>query len=411
MAMMPQAQPDAVGANHPLAFRMAAIAFLNQNIVIGCIWGSFSVLLASVETRLGVSRELSTLSVPVVNLATALCAPVVGTLATRVSLRMLMLVGALLSTAGFALLATTSSYPLYLVAFGLLLGPGMAIGVITPGTLVSRWYVVNRGRALGITSMPVIIALVPLLSSWALQSYGVAATYAMLGALSAVCLVANLFVIDQIPGVEAAAPTADTPAADGAMTMPQLLRSPRFWLVMLATIASVTGSVLITANMVPIASGWGLSATLAATLLTVQSLVGIAGTVFFGWVADRLGGVATLAILLFDAAILWALLLIGPGFVSAAVIVGLIGLHGAGAMPVLGLAITELFGRESYSRAFGLFNIVNLPFGVLCVPASALVYARTGSYAAVIMGQAAFLLFGALLAFFARRRGTTPRPT
>ena len=78
------------GSNHPLSLRMAAIAFLNQNITVACLWGSFSVLFGAVETRLGVGRELSTLAVPVVNLTTAACASIVGVLATRHSLRLLM---------------------------------------------------------------------------------------------------------------------------------------------------------------------------------------------------------------------------------------------------------------------------------------------------------------------------------
>jgi MFS family permease len=404
----PTGQTEAAGSNHPLAPRMAVIAFVNQNITVACIWGSFSVLLGAVETRLGVGRELSTLAVPVVNLATAALAPVAGVLATRHSLRSIMLLGAALSVAGFAVLALTASYPLYLVAFGLLLGPGMAAGVVLPATLVTRWYKVNRGRTLGIVCAPIVIALVPLASTWMLQSHGLAATYAFLATLSAVSLIANFFVIDRPPASDSAARAADTngahgPAAPGAMTMAMLLRSPLFWALMLAYIASITGSILITSQMVPLARSWGMSATLAATLISIQSFAGIGGTVLFGWVADRLGGALALAILVFDAALLWTLLLFQPAFPAAVVIVGLIGVHGAGAIPVLGVALSESFGRESFSRAYGLVNLVNLPFAVVSVPAAAMVFAHTGSYAGAIVGQVAFLALGSVLVLFARR--------
>ena len=404
----PTGQTEAAASNHPLAPRMAVIAFINQNITVACIWGSFSVLLGAVEARLGVGRELSTLAVPVVNLATAALAPVAGALATRRSLRSIMLLGAALSVAGFAVLAFTASYPLYLAAFGLLLGPGMAAGVVLPATLVTRWYKVNRGRTLGIVCAPIVIALVPLASTWMLQSHGLAATYATLAALSAVSLIANFFVIDRPPASDNAAPAADTngahgPAAPGAMTMAMLLRSPLFWALMLAYIASITGSILITSQMVPLARSWGMSATLAATLISIQSFAGIGGTVLFGWIADRLGGALALAILVFDAAVLWTLLLLQPAFPAAVVIVGLIGVHGAGAIPVLGVALSESFGRESFSRAYGLVNLVNLPFAVVSVPAAAMVYARTGSYAGAIVGQVAFLALGSVLVLFARR--------
>ncbi len=77
-------------------------------------------------------------------------------------------------------------------------------------------------------------------------------------------------------------------------------------------------------------------------------------------------------------------------------------MHGAGAIPVLSVALSEIFGRESFSRAYGLVNLVNLPFAVVSVPAAAMVYAHTGSYAGAIVGVAVFLALGGLLVLLAR---------
>ena len=405
--MLPAEHADSAESNHPLAARMAVIAFINQNITVGCIWGSFSVLLGAVETRLGVGRELSTLAVPAVNLSTAVLAPIAGALAVRYPLRSLLLLGAALSVAGFSVLAFTASYPLYLVAFGVLLGPGMAVGAVLPATLVTRWYRVNRGRALGIVCAPIVIALIPLVSTWMLQSHGLSAAYVMLGALSLVTLIANFFIVDHPPITDSTAKVTAANAAQGpaaaAVTMAGLLRSPLFWALTLAFVASVTSSIVITSQMVPVARSWGMSATQAATLISMQSFAGIAGTVLFGWIADRLGGALALAILVFNAAVLWALLLFQPTFAVALVIVGLIGIHGAGAIPVLSVALSEGFGRDSFSRAYGLVNLLNLPFAVISVPAAAMVYAHTGSYAGAILGQACFFILGSVLVLLARR--------
>ena len=111
-----------------------------------------------------------------------------------------------------------------------------------------------------------------------------------------------------------------------------------------------------------------------------------------------------LGVLVLVAALLWTLLLIHPNFAGIAVVVALIGVHGAAAVPVLGVALAEGFGRESFSRAYGLVNLLNLPFSVLCVPAAALVYSRTGSYAGAIIGQAGFLALTGLLLLATRRR-------
>jgi MFS family permease len=408
-----EVQTGVQASNPPLAFRMAVIAFLNQNIAVACIWGSFSVLLGAVELRLGVGRELSTLAVPIVNLATAVFAPITGALAAKYSLRLIMLSGSLLSLLGFLVLAFTASYPLYLLAYGLLLGPGMAAGAILPATLVTRWYGVGRGRVLGIVCAPVVIAIVPLVSTWVLLAHGLPSAYGVLAALATVSVIANLFIVDRPPSSDQAS-TADNRQGAGTVSMArdtgmaQLLRSPLLWVLTLGYISSITGSILITANMVPMARSWGFSATLAATLLAIQSFAGIGGTVLFGWVADRLGGKRALAILLIDAALLWLLLLLHPPFAPTAVIVGLIGVHGAGAIPVLGVALSEVFGRDSFSRAYGLVNLINLPFAVLSVPAAAVIFAHTGSYARVVLCQAAFLAVGCLLVLSVRTgRGST----
>jgi cyanate permease len=391
-------RPELALKNEPRALPMALIAFINQNVAIACTFGSFSVLLGAVESRLGVGRELSTLGVPILALASALLAPVAGALAARFSLRLVMLAGAVLSVAGFALLAVSSSFPLYLAAYGLLLGPGMAVGVVLPPTLVTRWYAVNSGRALGIVTAPIVITLMPLAATWALQSFGLPTTYGMLAGLSGVSLLANLFIVDRPPGSEGvgAAPGGEAAAA-GGRSMAKLLRSATFWSFAIAFAASGAGSIILTSHMAPMARSWGFSAGLAASLLSIMSFVGIAGNILFGWLADRIGGARALAFVVFDAAVLWALLLLHPPFVLTAVIIGLIGLHGSGAIPALSVALSEAFGREAFSGAFGLANLINLPFSVICVPAAALVYARTGSYFGAILGQAAFLILAGLL--------------
>ncbi len=111
-----------------------------------------------------------------------------------------------------------------------------------------------------------------------------------------------------------------------------------------------------------------------------------------------------LAIIVFDSAVLWMLLLLQPPFAVMAVLVGLIGLHGAGVLPVLGLVLSEAFGRENFSRAYGINNLLNLPFAVICVPAAGFVYTKTGSYAGAIIGQTIFFLIALVLALSARRR-------
>ena len=410
----------------PLAYRMMAIAFLNQNIAIACIWGSFSVLLLSVESRLGVGRQLSTLGAPAVNLSCAITAPFVGILAARYSLKLIMMTGSILGVAGFLLLALGHSIVLYLAAYGVLLGPAMAVSVILPATLVTRWFTTNAGRALGIMTTQLFVGFIPLTTNWIVHAYGLPATYIALAGLSAVGVIANLFVIDHPPGAvqpvdpvrtahganAPAAHGADAPTAHGANapadadtgTMGELLSQPALWGIALAFIACSAATIILLAHMVPLARSWGFPSRQAALLLSIQSLAGLAGTILCGWIADKLGGARTMAILTFDAVILWSLLLWHPSFAATAAIIGVWGLHSSGTVPVISLALSQTFGKASFSRAYGLVQLIALPFSVLCVPAASLVFTRTGSYSGAILGVVVFLAITCLLPLVAVKR-------
>ena len=75
--------------------------------------------------------------------------------------------------------------------------------------------------------------------------------------------------------------------------------------------------------------------------------------ILFGWVADRIGCVNALALIVLDGAVLCMLLLLQPPFPLLAILVGLIGIHGAGVLPVLGLVLSEAFGRDNFRRLQG----------------------------------------------------------
>ena len=401
--------PDADAAvheapNHPLARRMGVIAGISHNLVIGTIMGAFSIMLAPAEQRLGVSAEAAAAGIPLVLVGSSLLAPFVGVLIARFSLRLLMLLGALLGAAGFAMLALTHSYALYLAVYALLLGPAMILaGSIAPATLVTRWFVQNRGLALGLVHLPVVIAIMPWLVERGLRVFTPTAIYLGIAAAIALILVpASLLAIDHPPGGEGKAPvSAGKRTSDGSLSVAQLLSRPRFWALCLAAIASMASSVMLGSLLVPMGQSWGFTRAEAALLQSGMSLVGIAGSVLFGWVVDRLGGGRSLALIGFDCAVLWAVLLLHPPFAVTGVVIGLIGLHGAGAIPALGRGLSDAFGQASYSRGFGLNTLIGLPFIAISVVGSAKVFSLTQSYDGAIMAMAGFFVVAMLLGLYA----------
>jgi MFS family permease len=387
---------------------MGLIAGLSHNMIVGCMMGSFSVMLASVEARMHVTREMSSVAGSLVIFGSALIASGVGVVMARRSLRVLMVLAALLSLAGYLVLAFTNSYPLYIACYLLLFGPSMAIGgSVGPATLVTRWFQRNRGIALGLVHFNIVVAAIPVVSNWMLERHGASDTYLLMAALVGFGLLPfTLLIRDHPPGGDTQAAVAAAPhaAAEGSATVAWIVRQPRFWGLATAAAATITGTMVLTFNMIPITSSFGVDRDHGAVLQSIMSLSGMAGSIVFGWVADRIGGARGMALLVFDMAVLFALLLLDLPFPALAVVIGLLGLHGAGTIPNISRALADTFGSEGFSRAFGLSTSLTVPFTIIALQAVAATFTRTQTYAPALAGLAVFYLLVLPIALASGRR-------
>jgi MFS family permease len=407
MAIAPAAAADEGAPNHPSAVWMAVIASISFNLVIGCIIGSVSVLTRSVEERMHVSEAMAGLGGPLIIVGSALIAVVVGELAARFSLRLLMFIGAAMSVAGFLLLALTNSYPIYVAVCALLFGPSMSLsGSVGPATLVTRWFSRNRGLALGLVNLSIGNTVVPIVSHWLLEQYGARATYlAMAVAIGVILLPMTLLIRDWPPGANKQLGEREKPAAGaGGMTLGQLGKQAEFWVFAMAAAITISATMVLTFSMVQLGQSWGLSSGQGAILLTIMSFAGMAGSVLFGWVADRIGGARGLALLCVDYAIVFVVLLFKLPFALLAVVIAVAGLHGSGTIPNVSRALAASFGTESYSRAFGFSTALSVPVTVIAVVGMASIHTGTGSYVAGFIALAAVLIALALLTFAAHKR-------
>ena len=398
--------------NHPMAKWMGLIAGLSHNLVIGCLMGSFSVMLASVETRMGVSRAESSSVGGLVIFGSAIIGAFVGPVMGRYSLRPLMFLGALLIVAGFLILAFTTSYPLYIASYLLLFGPGMALsGSVGPATLVTRWFSSNRGLALGLVHLSLVIAVMPLLCTWILEHYDAQTTYLTLAALVGVILFpATLLIRDYPPGAGAQSEAKMKPVqtAPGSLTVAQILALPAFWAIAITAGLILASIMMLAFNMIQIAGSLGITGYDAALLQAIMAFSGMAGSILFGWVADRIGGGRGLALLALDSAVLLMFLQLDMPYAARAVVIGLLGLHGGGMIPNVSRALVHSLGLGSFSRAFGLKVALGVPFTLVGIWAMGASYDATGSYNTALTGIAVLILATIPLAFFAARRGLAP---
>jgi MFS family permease len=153
---------------------------------------------------------------------------------------------------------------------------------------------------------------------------------------------------------------------------------------------------------------WGYAQTSAAALASLMSLAGMAGSIIFGLVSDRIGGARTVALIAFDNLILWSLLLVDLPYAARAIVIGLMGMHGSGAVPAISKAMASAFGEASFSRAFGLVSAATLPLTIGGVFGFGVIFQMQSSYTTGMVSMIASFAIAIPLAILAGRRVPNP---
>jgi MFS family permease len=196
----------------------------------------------------------------------------------------------------------TASWQLVLLwGFAVGLGTGsMALSLVA--TVTGRWFVARRGLVSGILTaggatgqlvfLPVVAAVAETSGGWRAASLGTTAA-----ALAVVPLVAWLLRdrprdLGVVPYGGTAADDVDpvrTGAARAAVRgLVEGARHRPFWLLAAGFfICGLSTNGLVQPHFIPAAHDHGMPVTTAATLLAVVGVFDIAGTVFSGWLTDR----------------------------------------------------------------------------------------------------------------------------
>ncbi|MBS7843150.1 MFS transporter [Pseudomonas fluorescens] len=333
---------------------------------------------------------------------------ITGWLFKRYGIRPVTLVSLVALAAAYLLMTfnTGSIWQLY-GGYALLAFAGLGTMQVTWTQLVNLWFDLNRGLALAIIlSGTGLAALVlPPVLSWAIGQWGWRAGYWVLGLLPLLVTLplALCWLSSAAPLVKRVAVAAGADVEADAVKLPglalrQVARSRRFWVCNLALLLAVTAMIGMVINTVPLLRDKGLSASDAAYVFSIYGVSLVLGRVVVGYLIDRFWapGVAFVVML---APAFGSLIFMTQGdmqlLMLGSILVGL----GAGAeMDIAAFLMARYFGMRDYARVYSLhMGIISLgstlaPFGY------AILFARTGSYSAMLIYcTLAFAVCSALL--------------
>lgn len=385
----------------PLAWRMVALGFLAQNLAIGLTAGMYGAFIIPFSESFGVSRAIAASGVSIMTLMFLGSGPWIGTLLSRQEIRNVMTAGAALMIAGFVLLSMGKSASMILL-FLAVLGLGSALlGPLPVMTLMTNWYDQGRGRATAIALLPVGVMVIPVVTTYMIEWVGWRMTFAGFALLLVAAGPILRLVRNHPPNFVAPASAIRAPVAEkDKSTVSQCLRDIDFWLIAVGADLIIAGNMAFATHVIAYARGLGVDPQRAALLVSAWGGAAMVGSYLFGWMSDRLGGAAALTVIAAVQVVLWLGLWQGGAFGILLLTSALIGICGGGVIPALSTLLSVRYGAESFSRAFGLAMLIQLPSNVGAPVLMGFLFDITGGYGAALLVHVAFFAIAASI--FAR---------
>jgi len=323
---------------------------------------------------------------------TAICTFYAGKLADRMSMRLLLGSGLVVSGIGVGLMGFMSAPWHALLLYGIIFAVGNG-AVSTPpvSVMVTRAFPGRTGLAnsfvlSGITiSQLVIIAALSLVlaaAGWRSVFFGIGLAHFVLIAI----------VIWFVPAHGAPAARAAARPREG-MALSQAARTRQFWL--LAAIFAICGmdDFFVATHIVAFAQDRGLTPLLAGNLFAIMGLFGFIGVMIAGQWGDRAGPVWPTALTFLLRVLVFVLLLVDQSVISITIFCVVFGLTFLVTAPLTVLFVRDAFGMAHLGAISGILTMVHMIFAGLGAWAGAEIFDATGRYdvAFVIVGAASFV--------------------
>ncbi|MEO5598539.1 MAG: MFS transporter [Novosphingobium sp.] len=318
--------------------------------------------------------------------AGALAAPMVGRLIDRVGVRIVLLGALVLTVLAYgALAAMNGALPVFYAAYLFLTLAGLGTTGLSYTRIVSAAFVRTRGLALAVTRSGLAIAgaVLPSALFMLITHHGWRAGYLLLaGLILFVSLPLAWVFIGRGPAIARVQPRA-------AMRLRDVLADRKVLIICLASGLNYAPVVALLSQLQPLLVSKGVPPGNSAALVGLVGLAALGGTFITGALVDRIWapGVACLFTLL---AALGCLLLglPGGGMPAAMAAIVLIGIGQGAEIDVVAFIIARWFGMERYSTIYGLSVFAIAMLVALGGSLVGIIYDRTGSYNAVLIGAA-----------------------
>jgi MFS family permease len=352
---------------------------------------SVPVALPAVQADFGIARGGASLPFTLAMVGFAVGGVVMGRLTDRFGVVTPLVCGTVALCLGYIAAGFAPDLTLYaLIHVVIGLGASATFGPLVAD--VSQWFLRRRGIAVALASCGNYVAgtVWPPIVQHLIASEGWRPTHMGIGAFCALAMLPLALMLRQRAPVQ----DATSAAAVAAGTERVLGISPNALMILLC-VAGVSCCVAMSMPQVHIVAycgdlGYGVAR--GAEMLALMLGMGIFSRVASGFIADRIGGVATLLMGSVLQGVALALYLLFDGLASLYAISALFGLFQGGIVPMYAIIVREYFSPREAGLRVGIVLMATLMGMALGGWMSGLIFDLTGSYQAAFVNGIAWNL-------------------
>ena len=290
---------------------------------------------------------------------------------------------------GFVLLGFVRTPLEFYLVLGLFIGFGAgAMGQLATSKLVSNWFVLKRGTALGLAATGISVSgvVMPAITAWLIGEYGWRNGFVTYGVITLMVVVPVVlrFVVTKPEDMGLRPDGADEatalPPPRAPLRTGEFIRDSNFWFLVMTIglLFCIQSATLI--HMVPRLTDMGIDLVAASFIASTTAFLGILGKVIYGALVDRWDVRWALWMGIVFQFIGQLLMLFVPGYLGFLVGAALFGFGMGGIVPMQGAIVGAAFGRASFGRVLGAMRPPMSVIHLLGVPFAGWMFDVTGSY-------------------------------
>ncbi len=358
---------------------------------------SFGVFFNPLQTEFGWSRATISGAASLSLLLMGFLAIIMGSLNDRFGPRIVIAGCGFFCGLGYLLMSQVNTiWQLYLF-YGVIIGIGVSAMDVVLLSTIARWFVKKRGTMSGVLKVGtgLGILIMPIMANWLISTYGWRTSYIILGTLALVLIILGAQFLKRDPGQMRQLPDGKEQATAGSsdleeegLSLRETIHTRQFWTICTIYLTILFCAQTILVHIAPYAVDLRISATNAASIISIIGGVSIVGRLVMGNAGDRVGNKRALIICFLILIVplfwlqlakeLWMLYLF-------AVIYGFA--HG-GFFALISPTVAGLFGMHSQGVILGTVIFSGTIGGSISPVLAGHIFDITGSY------QPAFLILG-----------------